>query len=182
MRAMILLGVNCGFGQTDFASSPGRPWQPGRGGSTSAARRPGRPAGARCGRRRSAALKAVECVRPAPARPEYDRLVFLTRSGRPWVRTMESTGDVPGCRVDRVGQDFPTLAGRLGLPTTGFYCLRHTFRTVADEVRDHVAAGLIMGHVDETMAGQYRERVADERLQSVVDHVRGWLMAGRPSV
>ena len=32
-----------------------------------------------------------------------------------------------------------------------------------------------MGHVDSTMAGQYRERISDERLQAVVETVRAWL-------
>jgi hypothetical protein len=36
-----------------------------------------------------------------------------------------------------------------------------------------------MGHTDNTMAGHYRERVDDARLQAVAEHVRSWLF-GRP--
>ena len=178
MRAMILLGVNCGFGQTDcaqltrqvLAARPG--WLDFRRPKT------GTPRLCPLWPETAAALEAVESVRPVAARPEYDRLVFLSRSGRPWVRVLESKGENPGCRVDRVGQDFATLARGLGIAITGFYALRHTFRTVADQTLDPVACGLIMGHVDDSMAGQYRERVADERLLKVTDHVRTWLLDG----
>jgi hypothetical protein len=44
-------------------------------------------------------------------------------------------------------------------------------------VKDHVAAGIIMGHVDEGIAAHYREHVSDERLAAVVDHIRCWLFA-----
>jgi hypothetical protein len=32
-----------------------------------------------------------------------------------------------------------------------------------------------MGHVDDSMADLYRERISDDRLQAVVDHVHDWL-------
>jgi hypothetical protein len=53
--------------------------------------------------------------------------------------------------------------------------LRHVFQTIADEVKDGPAAGLIMGHVDNSMSNYYRELINDERLQAVVDHVHDWL-------
>jgi integrase len=57
----------------------------------------------------------------------------------------------------------------------GFYSLRHTFETVAGGSKDQVAVKHIMGHVDETMAGEYREALEDQRLQDVVNHVHCWL-------
>ncbi len=59
------------------------------------------------------------------------------------------------------------------------YTLRHVFRTLADEVKDPAAIDLIMGHADDSMAGTYREKIADQRLIAVTDHVRTWLLAGR---
>ena len=64
------------------------------------------------------------------------------------------------------------INGRKGL---GFYTLRHTFATIAGESRDQVAVNAIMGHVDNSMAGVYRERISDERLIAVTDTVHQWL-------
>jgi integrase len=60
-------------------------------------------------------------------------------------------------------------------PKLGFYALRHTFETIAGESRDQVAVGQIMGHVDNSMAGLYRERITDDRLMSVAATVEQWL-------
>jgi len=40
-----------------------------------------------------------------------------------------------------------------------------------------VTVDSIMGHLDKSMAGQYRERISDERRKKVVDFVRAWLFA-----
>ena len=74
------------------------------------------------------------------------------------------------------------IKGRTGL---GFYTLRHVFRTIADEAKDQPAADHIMGHESSHMSSHYRERISDERLKAVSDHVRAWLFAadcsGEPS-
>jgi integrase len=62
----------------------------------------------------------------------------------------------------------------------GFYTLCHTFETEAGGSKDQVAVNAIMGHVDETMAANYRERIDDARLQAVVDHVHRWLRPPKP--
>ena len=51
----------------------------------------------------------------------------------------------------------------------------HTFETVAGGSKDQVAVDAIMGHVDATMAANYRERIDDDRLKAVVDYVHAWL-------
>ena len=63
----------------------------------------------------------------------------------------------------------------------GFYTLRHVFRTIADEARDPVAIDLIMGHADRSMGATYRERINDDRLQTVVDVVHAWLFGKEAS-
>ena len=69
------------------------------------------------------------------------------------------------------------LLKSLGIGRTGlnFYGLRHTFETIGGESRDQVAVDHIMGHARDDMASVYRERISDERLKAVTDHVRGWL-------
>ena len=70
------------------------------------------------------------------------------------------------------------LLNRLGIDGhRNFYALRHSFRTVADEVKDQPAADMMMGHESGHMSGIYRERIGDERLKAVTDHVHAWLFA-----
>lgn len=57
----------------------------------------------------------------------------------------------------------------------GFYALRHTYRTVADEVPDQPAIMLTMGHADGSINGVYRQRIGNERLVAISEHVRKWL-------
>ena len=82
--------------------------------------------------------------------------------------------------VDSLGQEFKKLMGALDINgARGFYALRHAFETVAGETTDQVAVNSIMGHVDNSMASVYRERISDERLQAVVETVRAWLWPDR---
>jgi len=60
------------------------------------------------------------------------------------------------------------------------YTLRHTFQTIGDETKDFVAVSALMGHVDSTISGHYRERISDERLQAVTEHVHDWLFPPAP--
>ena len=70
------------------------------------------------------------------------------------------------------------INGRKGL---GFYTFRHVFRTVADEAKDQPAADFIMDHARDDMASVYRERIGDERLKAIADHVRTWLFVEKGS-
>jgi integrase len=100
-------------------------------------------------------------------------LVFITKYGGSWHKDRDD-GPVTKETVKllhRLG-----INGRKGL---GFYTLRHTFRTVADEAKDQPAADYIMGHEIPHMSAVYRERISDERLKAVSDHVRRWLFGNR---
>lgn len=183
LKAMVLLGLNCGFGNTDCATLPQSAvdlktgWIEHPRPKTEIDRRiPLWPETA-------LALKAALDVRPGPAGQEYRPLCFLTRMGLPWVRIQQKSDDpdsfVP---VDPLGQKFLKLLHRLninGRRGLGFYTIRHVFETIGGESRDQVAVDAIMGHVDSSMGGQYREGVSNERLQAVVNVVRAWLWPDR---
>jgi integrase len=61
----------------------------------------------------------------------------------------------------------------VGCPTgLGFYTLRHTFRTVADEAKHQPAADYLMGHEVPHISSVYRETISNARRKAVADHVR----------
>jgi hypothetical protein len=62
-----------------------------------------------------------------------------------------------------------------GRKRLGFYTLRHTFRTFADEAKDQPALDFIMGHEVPHMSSVYRDTISDVRLRTVADHVRARL-------
>lgn len=167
IKAMIMLGINGGFGNHDCATLPQSAidfktnWIDHPRPKTAVERRvPIWPETAEL------LAEAIE-LRPAAREAEHERLAFLTRFGRPWTKDDDNT----------LAKEFRKLLGKLNLhrPGLGFYALRHTFETIAGESRDQVAVSHIMGHVDASMAGVYRERIGDERLRECTEVVRTWL-------
>ncbi len=98
-------------------------------------------------------------------------LVFVTKYGRPWY------GDEKG--RDPIGGEFRKVAKSVGVDGS-FYDLRRTFANSRPTSKDPIAVSHVMGHVDSTMAGVYRQLVHDEQLQAVVAVVADWLNTGRP--
>jgi integrase len=113
------------------------------------------------------ALKEALADRPQPKKEDHSNLFFLTKYGMPWAK---DTPDSP------ITKEVRKLLDRLGVNGhRNFYALRHTFETIGGDSKDQVAVDHIMGHAREDMASQYREKVSDQRLQAVADHVRAWL-------
>jgi integrase len=169
VRAMILLGINAGFGNSDCGGLPLSALDLDAGWVNYP--RPKTGVHRRCPLwpETVAAIRgALEC-RQNPRRKEDGRLVFLTKQGHRWARD-----DDPAVITKEIAKLLKSLGinGRNGL---SFYALRHTFRTVADESRDQPAVDFIMGHESTHMSSVYRETISDGRLKAVTDHVRGWL-------
>jgi integrase len=120
-----------------------------------------------------AALQKAIAVRRPPVDQKHRSLVFLTRAGTSWLR-----GDGRNLFPHTFRE---VVLGKADFyrPGHAFYSLRRTFRTVADEVLDGPAIDLVMGHRDNSMGAVYRQKIADERLERVAEHVRNWLYAGR---
>jgi integrase len=178
MRAMILLGVNCGFGNMDCGRLPigaldlDGGWVTFPRPKTHIERR------AKLWPETVAALRAVLNVRPEPKDSAHVDLVFITKYGGSWAKetgTMRED-NTPTPPDNPVSKEMRKLLDGLGINGhRNFYALRHTFETIGGESRDQVAVDYIMGHAREDMASVYRERVSDERLEAVAEHVRAWL-------
>jgi integrase len=172
LKAMILLGLNCGFGNHDCGTLPlgaldlDDGWVNYPRPKTSVERR------------RALWPDTIETirdtinVRPDAKLPANDKLVFITRIGQPWAKEV---ADSP------ITKEFRKLLDTLKMhrPGLGFYTLRHVFETIAGGTKDQVAVDAIMGHVDGSMSGLYREKIEDRRLLAVSNHVRRWLFPKR---
>lgn len=175
LRAMILLAINCGCGNTDVGSLPQSALDLERALLDYPRPKTGIPRRCVLWPETVAAVREALAARPTPKDPEHAGLVFLTSRGQPWARPDDPTPVTLEFRkvMRRAG-----VNGRAGL---GFYTLRHTFRTVAGEAKDQPAADCIMGHEAPHMSTHYREGISDERLRAVTDHVRAWLFAEKPA-
>lgn len=208
MRAMILLGINLGFGNNDCGMLPlsavdfDNGWIDFPRPKTEVERR------GKLWPETIDALRGVLAERQEPADAQLKPLVFVTMYGKSWAK---ETPDSPVSKETRKLLDSITeykcdcgytvlmrnakepkcsVCGKeLAQPKkpgihkkgVGFYSLRHTFRTVAAETKDIPAIRHIMGHTDKSIDAIYTHDVSDERLQAVTDYVHDWLFP-RPTV
>jgi integrase len=170
MRAMILLGINAGFGNADCGNLPLSALDLDRGSLDFPRPKTGIPRRAALWPETVAAIREALAKRPMPKDEKHACLVFITKYGLPWAKdTADQTLAKEFGKLLRSLQ----LNGRKGI---GFYTLRHTFRTVADETKDQPAVDYVMGHEIPHMSSVYRETISDERLRAVADYVRAWLL------
>jgi integrase len=175
LRAMLLLGINCGFGNSDCAHLPLSALD--LDGGWLDYPRPKTGINRRCPLwpETVAALREALAVRPTPKDPEDAGLFFVTKYGGSWAKETEGG---PVAKETKKLLNKLGISGRKGL---GFYTLRHVFRTVADAAKDQPATDFIMGHEVQHMSAVYRETIEDGRLKAITDHVRGWLFPGQPA-
>jgi integrase len=170
LKAMILLGVNCGFGGGDVATLPRAAvdlttgWVTYPRPKTGAVRRvPLWPE----------TVAAIEAAVASQSKPigDHRHLLFVTEKGEPYEKG----------RSRYIAHWFRNFQEALKMyqPGRGFYTLRHVFETIGGESRDQVAVDSIMGHERGgfDMGAHYRERISDDRLLAVVNTVRDWLYA-----
>lgn len=174
LRAMILLGINCGFGQSDvanleeFHADLETGWIDFPRVKTAVERRvPLWP-------ETIEALHAALKVRPKAKHKADASCFFLTRFGRRWV-TVARTGGV----TDTVGACFSRLLTAMDLKRVrlGFYALRHATESIGGRTKDKQAVDRIMGHAPAAndMGARYIEDFEDERLLNVTNTIREWL-------
>jgi integrase len=167
MKAMLLLGINAGFGNADCGNLPLTALD--LDGAAIDYPRPKTGIARRCvlWPETVAALREVLAKRKEPKNAEDAALVFVTKYGLSWAK---DTPDGPVTKETR------KLLDQLGINGhRNFYTLRHTFRTIADEAKDQPAADFVMGHETTHMSSVYREGISDERLRALSDYVRAWV-------
>jgi integrase len=188
MRAMILLGINAGYGNQDCALLTQdyidleagwicfpRP-------KTGAQRR------ARLWPETVAALRKAIAQRPKPLDSALAQRVFITLKGNGFeARTKtpaEGDGDkLTGYDDNPISKQFAKLLNSLGMRRlgNGFYSLRRMFETIGGGCLDQVAVSFIMGHIADSgdMSAVYRQHIADSRLEAVANHVHAWLFSSK---
>jgi integrase len=187
LKAMILLAINGGMGNSDIAALHTRAIDLDSGWINFPRPKTGIERRIPIWPETAAAVREVLASRPKAKDKADADLVFITKYGHSWAKLGSYEFDdtapltegkkTPRKRVssnNSLSKEFKKLTTEAGVNRT-FYDLRHTFATIGGEGKDQVALGSIMGHANESMAAVYRERISDERLRAVVDHVRCWL-------
>jgi integrase len=169
MKSMILLGINAGFGNADCGHLPSSAVDLDAGVIDFPRPKTGIPRRSVLWSETVEALRQAAAARPKPKDERDAGLVFVTKYGLSWAKDSED---------QTLAKEFGKLLKALGIngrTGLGFYTLRHTFRTVADETKDQPAVDFVMGHEIPHMSAVYRETISDERLRAVAEHVRAWL-------
>jgi integrase len=194
LRAMILLGVNCGFGNTDCGTLPMRALDLNNGWVDFPRPKTGIERRCKLWPETVEALRVVLKERKDPLDNEYADRVFVTKYRQPWINgntanpISAETGKLmrrPRCpKCGKLNENGAKKCecgwqprGRskwttIHRPGCSFYVLRHVFRTIADGCGDFPAIDRIMGHARDDRASNYRQRIDDERLEAVAAHVR----------
>jgi site-specific recombinase XerD len=162
MKAMVLIGINCGYHNSDCETISLAQLQ--------AAIKTGTIEHAR---------EKTEVERACPLWPETIAALKAWIDRRPQCKSkrafvLPSGRDLSPVNCD-VAKRFRAVREAAEISDGGFSWLRKTFATFAGETGDQVAVNFIMGHVDGTVPGIYRQLVREHRLQKVVDHMRRWL-------
>ena len=172
MRAMIWLGLNCGFGCTDCGKLK---WKDlyFKHSRVKLARN-------KTGIRRNLPLWP-ETIKALKELSRSGQLVFYTSEGHPWVTTVvktKSNGEREYTPVNRITPTFSRLMKKVGIHApkgTGFYALRRTAATIAARSGDPFAVQRLLGHVDLTMATRYVQDVS-EQTDRVIENSRKYVL------
>jgi len=159
MKAMVWLGLNCGFGCTDCAELL---WEH---------------LDLETGRVNFARTKTGVCrhlplwketIYALKQLPRINKRVFNTRQNHKVVRVVERTerdGAAKVVKCDNVSREFAGLIKRTGIKTekgVGFYTLRRTAATLAARSGDPFAVQRLLGHADLKMATTYVQDISEQ--------------------
>ena len=172
MKAMIWLGLNCGFGCTDCSRLQWKDLDFKNNRVKLARKKTG------VGRNLPLWPETIHALKEVPT---SGTLVFVASEGHPWIRTTVTTNDdgEPKYIYDnRITTKFSRLMKKVGIKApkgTGFYTLRRTAATMAARSGDPFAVQRLLGHVDLTMATRYVQDVS-EQTDRVIENSRRHLI------
>jgi len=172
MRAMIWLGLNCGFGCTDCAQLKWR--------DLDFANNRVRLARNKTGIPRNLPLWP-ETIQALKKMSKSGELVFYTSKGHPWIRTLiiaDVNGQVKYAVVNSITPKFSKLLKKAKIQApkgTGFYTLRRTAATVAARSGDPFAVQRLLGHADLQMATRYVQDVSAQT-DRVIENSRQYVI------
>ena len=186
VKAMILLGINCGLGNKDVANLPAssvdleRGWLDYPRGKTGVDRScPLWPQTVAAIRASNATISKQRAKRD----PSAVGLLFVTRTGVPCVREkyqLSKNGRPAIVLHDSITSAIERGLKKVGIKIKGlgFYGLRRSCETIGGETGNQVAVDHIMGHAPRASdkGSVYRQHVAESALRQVTDHVRQWLL------
>ena len=167
LKAMLLLGINCGYGNTDCTKLVIGKLDLDRGWADFARTKNGIKRRNPLWPETVESLRAVLKARRLPNDSQYASRVFITKFGDPY-RPVNLSRELGNAMV-RAG---------MGRDEVDFYDLRRTCASIGVQARDDDAVRTIMGHKRPSgdMLGVYnRLQVSDDRLRAVADHIRDWL-------
>jgi len=109
--------------------------------------------------------ETVQAIKDVPKKGD---LIFYTRRGNPWVRSIrspEKDGTEKYTKNDAVSKEFSKLMKKVGIHApkgTGFYSLRRTAATLAARSGDPFAVQKLLGHADVKMASVYVQNISEQ--------------------
>ncbi len=168
MKAMILLGLNAGFGCTDCAELQWKNLNLKEGRVKLTRKKTGVPRNLKLWPETIEALHNI---------PQTNPRVFNTARRNPWVRSVKKK-DKHGLDTylidNSISKEFTKLLKHVGIATergTGFYTLRRTAATLAARSGDPFAVQKLLGHADLKMATTYVQDVS-EQTDRVINNTR----------
>jgi len=159
MRAMILLGLNCGFGCTDCAELL---WK-----HIDFKEARIHFARGKTGIDRNLPLWS-ETIEALKALSQINERVFNTRMGNAWVRTIKTVkkdGSIKYTVDNAITKEFSKLIKKANITIekgVGFYTLRRTAATLAAQSGDPFAVQKLLGHADLKRATTYVQDVSEQ--------------------
>ncbi|MGE3803395.1 MAG: tyrosine-type recombinase/integrase [Gemmataceae bacterium] len=165
LKAMILLGINCGLGNSDIAHLRRDHLNLETGWLDYVRPKTGVTRKAKLWPETMQAINEWLEVRPDHKDPAHARLVFTTKRGHWW-----------GRHPNPLSHEMRKLLDKLKINASrNFYTLRHTFRTEGGKTGDDNAISWAMGHVIPGMGAHYVKYVHDDRLAAIAQIVHDWL-------